>query len=111
MTFGEHLDELRVTLIKSILALVVGFLIALVFARGVAQYMQKPLKDALNDYYTKLGQRDYLKQLAQEHPGAKAESLDAAGNRLLEQRLIPEDRYISRQEYLELLKSIQSKGG
>jgi sec-independent protein translocase protein TatC len=111
MTFGEHLDELRATLIKSILALVIGFLVALVFARGVAQYLQKPLKDALNDYYTKLGQRDYLKQLTQEHPNANAEQLDAAGNRLLEQRLIPEDHFISRQEWLELLKAIGSKNG
>ncbi len=110
MTFGEHLDELRATLIKSILALVIGFLVALLFAKNVAQYMQKPLIDALNDYYTKLAQQEYLQELTLEHPGAKAEALDAAANRLFEQRLIPEDRYISRQEWLELLKAIESKG-
>ena len=107
MTFGEHLDELRATLIKSILALVIGFLVALVFARDVAQYLQKPLKDALDGYYTKLGQRDYVKQLRQDHPNANTEQLDAAGNRLLEHRLIPEDHYISKQEWLELLKAIE----
>ncbi len=109
MTFGEHLDELRATLIKSILALVIGFLVALLFARNVSQYMQKPLIDALTDYYTTLAHKEYLQELRRERPDAKAEELDAAANRLSQERLIPEDRYISRQEWLEILKAIESK--
>src|SRR3954468_13717458 len=59
MTFGEHLDELRQTLVKSILALVVGVIIALFFARDVVQYVQMPLKDALKEHYSKVAAKEY----------------------------------------------------
>ena len=48
MTFGEHLDELRRSLIKSVLALVIGFLVALLFAGSVVDYVQTPLKESLS---------------------------------------------------------------
>ena len=44
MTFGEHLDELRATLIKSILRFVIGFLVALIFAGRLVDYVQTPLR-------------------------------------------------------------------
>ena len=48
------------TLIKSILALVIGFICCVCFSRGdVVQYVQTPLKDALKDYYSKLAKHDY----------------------------------------------------
>src|SRR5262249_20309600 len=61
--------------------------------------------------YSTLGQRDYLKQLKAQHPGADAEQVDAVAKRLLDQRLIAEDHYVSRQEWLELQKAIGSKEG
>ena len=50
MTFGEHLDELRAALIKSVLALAIGFGIALwpPISGGVVEYVQTPLKAALD---------------------------------------------------------------
>lgn len=109
MTFGEHLDELRMALMKSILALVIGFLIALVFARSVVQFVQTPLKDALKDYYVKLARHDYAQMLTREHGDVETEALDAAADRLKEQQFVAEDRYISRQEWLDILKAIESK--
>src|ERR1700704_6264814 len=66
MTFGEHLDELRLTLVKTILALVVGFIVALFFARDVVLYVQTPLKGALKDYYGKMAAHDFKRNLVQE---------------------------------------------
>ena len=59
MTFGEHLDELRGALIKSVLALVVGTAIGF----GVAQYginlIQTPLVHALEGFYSNQAVEQY----------------------------------------------------
>ena len=109
MTFGEHLDELRSTLIKSILALVIGFLVALLFARNVVQYVQKPLKDALKDYYSTLARNEYARKLTEEHPNDDATQSDAAADRLQEHQFVAEERYLSRQEVADILKQIEPK--
>ena len=51
MTFGEHLDELRVALFRSVLGLVVGFLLGLLIATYVVHWITAPLQDALNEHY------------------------------------------------------------
>jgi sec-independent protein translocase protein TatC len=51
MTFGEHLDELRVALFRSVLGLVVGFLLGLLVAKPVVHWINAPLTKALNDHY------------------------------------------------------------
>lgn len=109
MTFGEHLDELRLTLVKTILALVVGFIVAMFFARDVVQYVQKPLKDALKDYYSKLAAHDYRHKLIEENKDGETEGVDAAAKQLEEQHLVPEEYFLSRQEWLAILKSIDPK--
>lgn len=52
MTFGEHLEELRSSLFKAVLALGIGFGIGLYFAPTVVQWIQSPLEGALNDFYS-----------------------------------------------------------
>ncbi len=51
MSFGDHLEELRVCLFKSVLGLVLGFFVGLAFANWVVAYIQTPLKKALEDHY------------------------------------------------------------
>ncbi len=51
MTFGEHLDELRVALFRSLLGLVIGFLLGLLIANKVVHWITVPLKAALDDHY------------------------------------------------------------
>ena len=51
MTFGEHLEELRVCLFRALMGLFVGFLIGLYFARDVVLAIQLPLQNALIDFY------------------------------------------------------------
>jgi sec-independent protein translocase protein TatC len=113
MTFGEHLDELRLTLVKTILALVIGFIVALFFARDVVQYVQKPLKDALKDYYTKLSAHDYrvaLKKEQEDHEGApESMDVDAVTKRFQENHLVADERLVRKQEWVRLFKSIESK--
>lgn len=53
MTFGEHLEELRSALFKSILWLAVGLGIGLLVADRAMQAIQKPVKEALVQYNQK----------------------------------------------------------
>lgn len=52
MSFGEHLEELRVALFRSLVGVVAGFLIGLFVAQYVVEFIQTPLKNALTNYYT-----------------------------------------------------------
>ena len=50
MTFGEHLEELRVCLFRAVFGLVLGFLIGLGVAKYVVRLVQTPLKEALKGH-------------------------------------------------------------
>jgi hypothetical protein len=51
MSFGEHLEELRVSLFRAVVGLVIGFAIGLLISKHVMNWMQYPLKQALENYY------------------------------------------------------------
>jgi sec-independent protein translocase protein TatC len=51
MTFGEHLEELRVVLIRAMMALVVGCLIGLFVAEYVVKFIERPLESALKKHF------------------------------------------------------------
>ena len=51
MTFGEHLEELRSSLLKALMWLAVGFVVGLVFASWTVDYIKQPLERALKKYY------------------------------------------------------------
>lgn len=53
MTFGQHLEELRVCLFKSLVGLVFGFAAGLVVGGYVVNFIQTPLSAALTKYYQK----------------------------------------------------------
>jgi sec-independent protein translocase protein TatC len=53
MTFGEHLEELRVCLIRGALGLALGVLAGFFVAQPVVHLIEQPLRRALGDYYTK----------------------------------------------------------
>jgi len=52
MTFGEHLEELRVCLIRAALGLAVAVLVGFFVARPVVHLIEEPLRRALGKYYT-----------------------------------------------------------
>ena len=58
MTFGEHLEELRVALVKSSFWLAGGMLIGLLLATKVVAYMQGPLEISLQNFYKKQSIRE-----------------------------------------------------
>ncbi len=68
MSFGEHLEELRVCLFKSVLGLVLGFLVGLALANWVVAYIQTPLKKALEDHFISKAIGDLQSEYGQELP-------------------------------------------
>jgi sec-independent protein translocase protein TatC len=108
MTFGEHLDELRQALIRSILSLAIGVVIALFFARDVVQFVQTPLKHALKDYYSHLAARDYRRYLIEqaEHGVAPPEDLDAAEKLFEDQRIVTEEHWVDPRDMVDMVKKI-----
>ena len=51
MTFGEHLEELRIRLWKAILGLIAGIIIGMFLGGQVVNLIQRPLTNALSNYY------------------------------------------------------------
>ncbi len=51
MTFGEHLEELRMSLFKALVGLVLGFVFGLVVGQRVVDFLQQPLREALTDFH------------------------------------------------------------
>jgi sec-independent protein translocase protein TatC len=53
MTFGQHLEELRRCLFKAILGLAIGCVLGFWLGDRVVLFIQKPVEDALKQYYEK----------------------------------------------------------
>ena len=51
MTFGEHLEELRVCLWKALVGLMIGFVLGLFVSPQVVSGIQKPLEKGLKQFY------------------------------------------------------------
>ncbi len=65
MTFGEHLEELRGCLFRSLTGLAIGFVVGLYFGGDVVAFIQTPLTEALEGYYQAQSTKDILDRLEQ----------------------------------------------
>jgi sec-independent protein translocase protein TatC len=64
MSFGDHLEELRLALSKALVGLLVAFFIGLAVANHVVSYIQTPLKKALEGHYISKA----ISELHKEYP-------------------------------------------
>ena len=64
MTFGEHLDELRVVLFRALIGLVIGFVVGLSVSKYVVRWINTPLKTAMEAHYGQLAEE----QLSEIYP-------------------------------------------
>jgi sec-independent protein translocase protein TatC len=51
MSFGEHLEELRVALFRGVMGIVAGCLVGFFVANAVVRFFQSPLERAMERYY------------------------------------------------------------
>ncbi|HEX6963412.1 MAG TPA: twin-arginine translocase subunit TatC [Lacipirellula sp.] len=100
MSFGEHLEELRKALFKSIAALFFGFLFGLYLGNDIIAYIQTPVLQSLKTFYLRQAeerQRDHVEALKSQNVDATdeqiitAEELAREGLMIMEFMIAPED--------------------
>jgi sec-independent protein translocase protein TatC len=97
MTFGEHLEELRVCLFRGVFGLALGCLIGFFIANWVVRFFQKPLERAMEQYYVEKAVADYG-ILFQTDPPVEVK------RQILDEGLIPEPIQIEPARLAEALR-------
>jgi sec-independent protein translocase protein TatC len=105
MSFSEHLEELRTALFKSIAVWMIGTLVGLAVGWNVVDYIQTPLREALDNFYRNQAEVAQLNRLTEQQAEGQPvpENLAAAAAETAEAGLVPEDLYISRNELARAL--------
>lgn len=57
MTFGEHLEELRTCLIRSLIGIALGVAFGIALCRPVVHFLESPMRKALAEYYREQGKQ------------------------------------------------------
>ena len=65
MSFGDHLEELRRALFKSIAALFLGFLAGMLVANDIVAYVQTPVRESLERFYMRQTVRQQQDRVAE----------------------------------------------
>ncbi|MGD0656065.1 MAG: twin-arginine translocase subunit TatC [Thermoguttaceae bacterium] len=101
MTFGEHLEELRICLWRAILGLIAGIIIGMFLGGQVVNLIQRPLTNALSHYYQRETEAKIAALTGQNGDNAKNEKeiLEAAKSR----GMIADDVYVDPRELLAKL--------
>jgi len=81
MTFGEHLEELRVCLFRSVLGIAAGCAIGFFIANNVVRFFQQPLERAM--------ERFYIDRALGELPPEYGEMTFEVRRQILDEKLIP----------------------
>lgn len=96
MTFGEHLEELRVALFKAVLGLAIGVAIGFSVGKWMVALIEKPLSQALGTFYEAKSVEDF-KRFQAEREAAGEETfytLDEVRNLVENEHLVLEIRYV-----------------
>jgi sec-independent protein translocase protein TatC len=108
MTFGQHLEELRVCLFKSLFGLMFGVIVGLAVGGPVTELIKKPLSDALKTFYK--GQlrgrfEAAVKELQDAHKTLPADAPWI--NELFDKEgLLPEEVYVNPADVVAQLKEL-----
>jgi sec-independent protein translocase protein TatC len=100
MSFGEHLEELRRALFKSILALFVGFAVGLAVGIPLVDYIQEPLTRALIEYKFNRAVAKQVAWLEEQRAAGKVvpDDLQEAAREAVERGGTPHEYLVSRAE-------------
>lgn len=100
MSFGEHLEELRKAIFKSLAVLLVGTLVGLLFGSDTVDYIQTPLRKALKTFYGNQAEQMQVRRL--EKMRAEGESVPAdiqtSAKQMADDGLAPYDLYVDKHE-------------
>src|SRR5687767_14266719 len=106
MSFGEHLEELRRALFKSIAALFLGFLAGLWFGTDIITYIQTPVLQSLEQFYLRkaeYNQRQHVDKLKAEGKEASQEDVITAAE-LADARLMLQEYLVDPADIAAIMK-------
>ncbi|MFN7626663.1 MAG: twin-arginine translocase subunit TatC [Pirellula sp.] len=110
MTFGEHLDELRIALTKATICLALGLVVGIPMASRVVSYMQVPLERSLENFYNKRS----LSEMSATSGGAVSDDLKQwmEQNKVVSQSVWVDPKRLARADTgdAELLANADSEG-
>jgi sec-independent protein translocase protein TatC len=115
MTFGEHLEELRMALFWALLWLVGGFIVGLFIAKPVVHFIQGPLQRALAAHHkaaATLHVKAKLSELEDQgllSPGTAEQMGEQLADLVANENLLPEEAYIQPSDLLRQLRTIYTK--
>lgn len=100
MTFGEHLEELRMSLFKALVGLVVGFIFGLLVGQDVVDFLQAPLREALTKFYEKQSLEKATQKLAELRKSGYPlpDDEESLANLMASQGLVLEAVFVNPQE-------------
>lgn len=98
MTFGEHLEELRVCLFRSVIGVALGCVVGFMIANGVVRFFQSPLEQAMERYYIDKALTDFGAQIGEVTVEVR--------RMILEEGLIPDSIQIEAGEVTHTLQTI-----
>src|SRR5438046_1253082 len=90
MTFGEHLEELRVCLFRSVIGVGLGCLIGFFAANWVVRFFQSPLEHAMERYYIRKALGDYTVLYRAQNNISLDEVPVEVQRQIIDEGLIPE---------------------
>ena len=101
MSFGEHLEELRVALVRSLLGLAVGVVIGFIISKHVIRVVVTPLEASLKQYYID----ESVKSIASEY-SLDDEQFDKVKKSIESHGLVFEDVFVDRSELRSILQEL-----
>lgn len=104
MTFGEHLEELRGALARSLFGLAIGFIVSLLIADKAVQWIETPLRKALEEHYQKVA----LERLDTQYDGNVPAQ---AQNWVADQSLTPDTVHIDSSALRKLVSDFTTGSG
>ncbi|MFT5523609.1 MAG: uncharacterized membrane-anchored protein YhcB (DUF1043 family), partial [Pirellulaceae bacterium] len=100
MSFGSHLEELRVSLFRAVAGLVIGFIIGLYVATQVVGLIKMPLEKALNKYFITNRIEEYKKEF---NVDPSAEMI----NFMTDHHLLYEEIYLEQAELARITGAVE----
>src|SRR4029079_5408785 len=104
MTFGEHLEELRVCLFRSVVGIALGCLIGFFVANWVVRFFQSPLERAMERYYIRKALADFTTLYRAQNNISLDEVPVEVQRQIIDEGLIPEPVQIESGHIAEALR-------
>jgi len=71
MSFGQHIEELRVCLVRALYGLALASIIGFMYADHLVKFLQRPLEAAIREYDLEKAENDFVKKYGFMDPESK----------------------------------------